>query len=55
MSVPDADGRTPGAGYIRVALVHSPETTEAALRRLREVLDADLGMPESTPRTDATA
>jgi aspartate/methionine/tyrosine aminotransferase len=42
MSVPDARGANPGGRYIRVALVHAPETTEAALRRLAEVLSAEL-------------
>ena len=33
-----ADGRNPGAGYIRVALVHDKDTTTEALQRLVEVL-----------------
>ncbi|MEO5335406.1 MAG: aminotransferase class I/II-fold pyridoxal phosphate-dependent enzyme [Magnetospirillum sp. WYHS-4] len=33
-----ADGHNPGAGYIRVALVHDLATTEEALRRLVNVL-----------------
>jgi len=33
-----ADGRNPGAGYIRVALVHDQETTAEALHRLVAVL-----------------
>jgi aspartate/methionine/tyrosine aminotransferase len=33
-----ADGRNPGAGYIRVALVHDREITAEALRRLVAVL-----------------
>ena len=33
-----ADGRNPGAGYIRVALVHDKETTAEALHRLVAVL-----------------
>jgi N-succinyldiaminopimelate aminotransferase len=32
------DGENPGAPYIRVALVYDPALTEAALRRLAEVL-----------------
>ncbi|MBF0094026.1 MAG: aminotransferase class I/II-fold pyridoxal phosphate-dependent enzyme [Alphaproteobacteria bacterium] len=35
---PTANGVNPGAGYIRVALVHDQETTEAALRRIRDIL-----------------
>jgi N-succinyldiaminopimelate aminotransferase len=35
---PDADGINPGAGYIRVALVHDLTTTREALARLAEVL-----------------
>jgi len=54
MSVPDAVGRNPGSAYIRVALVHSPATTEAALRRLRDVLDAELRAAGATTRTDAS-
>lgn len=55
MSVPDDAGRSPGAAYIRVALVHPPAVTEAALTRLRAVLDDDLtaSAPAATP--DATA
>jgi len=33
-----ADGRNPGTGYIRVALVHDKETTAEALHRLVAVL-----------------
>jgi aspartate/methionine/tyrosine aminotransferase len=33
-----ADGRNPGVGYIRVALVHDKDTTEEALQRLVQVL-----------------
>lgn len=33
---PAADGRNPGAGYVRAALVDDLETTERALRRLAE-------------------
>ena len=42
MSVADAEGNNPGARYIRVALVHAPEVTKAALTRLAEVLAPDL-------------
>ena len=35
---PDAAGRNPGAGYIRVALVHDSATIEAALTRFARVL-----------------
>jgi aspartate/methionine/tyrosine aminotransferase len=42
MGVADPAGRNPGAGYIRVALVHDPDTTEAALTRLAEVLGDEL-------------
>jgi N-succinyldiaminopimelate aminotransferase len=35
---PGATGRNPGAGAIRVALVHDLETTETALSRLVEAL-----------------
>ncbi|MDZ7713005.1 MAG: aminotransferase class I/II-fold pyridoxal phosphate-dependent enzyme [Rhodovibrio sp.] len=38
MGVPDAEGNNPGAPYIRVALVYEPELTEAALKRLGEVI-----------------
>jgi aspartate/methionine/tyrosine aminotransferase len=38
MAVDDADGNNPGRPYIRVALVYEPEATEAALRRLGEVI-----------------
>ncbi len=34
----DAQGANPGAGYIRVALVYDAGLTEAALRRLVEIL-----------------
>ena len=34
----DATGRNPGAGYIRVALVHDTATVEAALTRFARVL-----------------
>lgn len=33
-----ADGENPGAGYIRVALVDSPEATEAALIKLKQTI-----------------
>jgi N-succinyldiaminopimelate aminotransferase len=33
-----ADGRNPGVGYIRVALVHDKDTTTEALQRLVQVL-----------------
>jgi N-succinyldiaminopimelate aminotransferase len=36
---PDADGRNIGKSYIRVALVHDLETTEAALTRMASVLE----------------
>jgi N-succinyldiaminopimelate aminotransferase len=36
---PDADGRNIGESYIRVALVHDLETTEAALTRMASVLE----------------
>jgi succinyldiaminopimelate transaminase len=36
---PDADGRNVGKSYIRVALVHDLETTEAALTRMASVLE----------------
>ncbi len=35
----DADGRNPGRGYIRIALVERPERTEEALKRIREALN----------------
>ena len=39
----EADGGHPGAGYIRVALVHELDTTREALSRMSETLDrADL-------------
>lgn len=38
MAEADAQGRNPGASYIRVALVYDPETTERALTRLGELL-----------------
>jgi aspartate/methionine/tyrosine aminotransferase len=38
MGVPDAEGNNPGTPYIRVALVYEPEVTEAALKRLGEVI-----------------
>ena len=34
----DAPGGNPGAAYLRVALVHPPETTETGLRRLAQIL-----------------
>lgn len=37
----DVAGFNPGRGFIRVALVATPDETEAALRRLREVLYDD--------------
>ena len=33
-----ADGRNPGVGYIRIALVHDENTTKEALQRLVQVL-----------------
>jgi len=39
LAVPDAEGRNPGAPYIRVALVHGREQTAAALTRMKTVLD----------------
>jgi aspartate/methionine/tyrosine aminotransferase len=54
MSVPDAQGRNPGAPYIRVALVHPPDVTEAALQRLRAVLAPELGAAATTT-TDTRA
>ena len=38
MARPDAEGRNPGAPYIRVALVHEPEVVEEGLTRLVRVL-----------------
>jgi aspartate/methionine/tyrosine aminotransferase len=38
MGRPDDRGMNPGHCYIRVALVHDPETTVAGLRRMRRVL-----------------
>ena len=38
MCGPDAEGVNPGAGYIRVALVHDSAVTEMALGRLNEIL-----------------
>ena len=38
MAVADAHGTNPGAPYIRVALVYEPDVTEAALKRLGEVI-----------------
>jgi len=35
---PGPDGRNPGAGYIRCALVHDIDTTEEALQRLADTL-----------------
>ena len=47
---PQADGSNPGAGYIRVAMVQSAETTAEALHRMVETL----GEPTSThPRREA--
>jgi aspartate/methionine/tyrosine aminotransferase len=40
MSVPDAQGDNPGAAYLRIALVYDADRTEAALRRIGEVLGA---------------
>ena len=34
-----ADGRNPGTGYLRIALVHDKETTAEALHRLVAVLN----------------
>jgi len=34
----DADGNNPGKGYIRIALVESPERTKLALERIKEAL-----------------
>ncbi len=38
MARPDSNGHNPGQRYIRVALVHDPATTAAALQRLADVL-----------------
>lgn len=35
----DAQGSNPGKGYVRIALVETPERTMAALERIKEVLD----------------
>ena len=35
----DANGENPGIGYIRIALVESPEKTKEALMRIKECLD----------------
>lgn len=45
MARPDSSGHNPGQRYIRVALVHEPATTAAALQRLAAVLSplADAG------------
>ena len=32
------DGSNPGAGYVRVAMVHDRDTTAEALRRILDVL-----------------
>lgn len=48
MGVPDAAGDNPGAGYLRLALVYDPPLSEAALRRVGEVLSA-----ARTPAADA--
>lgn len=34
----DAQGNNPGRGYVRIALVESPERTETALNRIKEAL-----------------
>jgi N-succinyldiaminopimelate aminotransferase len=39
MARPDGQGRNPGQRYIRVALVHDPATTAAALERMADVLN----------------
>jgi N-succinyldiaminopimelate aminotransferase len=39
MARPDASGRNPGEGYIRVALVQDPDETAGALRRMAKVLE----------------
>jgi aspartate/methionine/tyrosine aminotransferase len=39
MARPDEQGRNPGQRYIRVALVHDPATTAAALQRMADVLN----------------
>ncbi len=38
LAQPDADGTNTGHAFVRIALVHDPETTEAGLRRLAEAL-----------------
>jgi len=44
MGRPDERGANPGDRYIRVALVHDPETTADGLRRMRRVLAAADGL-----------
>ena len=39
----DSQGHTPGDHYIRIALVHEPETVREALMRIKKVLGSDLG------------
>jgi aspartate/methionine/tyrosine aminotransferase len=39
LAADDPDGGNPGAGYIRVALVHDQATIEGALTRLAAILD----------------
>jgi len=44
MARDDASGNNPGAGYIRIALVHEPDVVSDAMTRLAETLD------RATPR-----
>jgi N-succinyldiaminopimelate aminotransferase len=40
LAVPDANGKNPGAPYIRVAMVHDQARTAAALPRMKDVLES---------------
>jgi len=55
MSVPDAAGDNPGGREIRVALVHPPDQTEAALTRLRAVLEPELRNARNETTADGAA
>ncbi len=55
MGRPDANGVNPGAGFIRVALVHEPAIVAEAMTRLVAVLDGTSGRREATTRAQHAA
>lgn len=53
LSRPGADGRDPGAGYLRIALVHEPDVIADALARIAGVLDSGTTEADGARRAGA--